>query len=210
MDDQFSPNPYANFDPSQWLNPYSLYNKQALPWPTQYVGAPTNALGQPIQPQGVTLNQNPVASAAAPATAAATPPTGWIQSRNPYMNNPSAQATRVLATGDPRTPGWNSEMANNLLTSGYQAPTATTAQTAAPTAGSSGQDYLSLLANPGKVVTPGAQTAGTMGGSVGSGASTQPGPGVLQAFLQDWKPAQAGPGSGFQQNFYNTLKGMGY
>jgi len=74
MDDKFSPNPYANFDPSQWLNPYSLYNKQALPWPTQYVGMPTNALGQPIQPQGVTLNQNPVASAAAPAPAPAQQP----------------------------------------------------------------------------------------------------------------------------------------
>jgi hypothetical protein len=71
----FTPNPYANFDPSQWSNPYSQYYGQALPWPSSYAGTPTNALGQPIQspqaPQGLTLNstpQQPQAPGAAPAS----------------------------------------------------------------------------------------------------------------------------------------------
>jgi hypothetical protein len=71
----FTPNPYANFDPSQWSNPYSQFYGQALPWPSSYAGTPTNALGQPIQPpqppQGLTLNstpQQPQAPAAAPAS----------------------------------------------------------------------------------------------------------------------------------------------
>jgi hypothetical protein len=61
---------------------------------------------------------------------------------------------------------------------------------------------LTGLANPGKVTTPGA--------TVPASASAQPGPANLQSFLANWKPAQSGPGSGFQQNFATALKGMGY
>ena len=37
------------FDPSQWANPYTHWNKQALPFMGQYAGVPTDARGNPIQ-----------------------------------------------------------------------------------------------------------------------------------------------------------------
>jgi hypothetical protein len=57
--------------------------------------------------------------------------------------------------------------------------------------------YLQLLSNPGKVVTP--------GGDPNAAPAVQPGSGVLQQFLQNWQPAQSGPGSQFQQIFANAL-----
>ena len=74
----FSPNPYANFDPSQWTNPYSQFSGKALPWPSSYAGMPTNALGQPIAtPPGITLNSTPAAAPQAPdAASGAQFPTG--------------------------------------------------------------------------------------------------------------------------------------
>ena len=134
----FQPNPYANFDPSQWTNPYSQFYGKALPWPSSYAGTPTNALGQPIAPpQGMTLNQTP--------------------------QQPQAPA-------------------------------------AAPGAPNAWQNTLSMLANPGHVTTPGATVPQ-------SPTSYQPNNGVLQAFLQNWQPAQSGPGSGFQQGFNKSLRG---
>ena len=73
-------------------------------------------------------------------------------------------------------------------------------QTAAPAAPNSWQNTMAMLANPGKVTTPGATVPAT--------ASAQPGPGALQAFLANWKPAQSGPGSGFQQGFAGALNQM--
>ena len=64
------------------------------------------------------------------------------------------------------------------------------------------QAAINALANPGKVTTPGA--------TVPASAGAQPGPANLQSFLANWKPAQSGPGSGFQNNFSTALKGMGY
>jgi hypothetical protein len=212
MADQFQSNPYASFDPSQYLNPYSRYNKQALPWPTQYVGLPTDALGRQIgSTPGVTLNQNPVAA----AQPAQTQQPDMMAMRNAALTGQPGAALAYGANFAPQgsPPGIQQMYGQNFAAftpqrnwQGNAAP-AQQAPAQQPQA-LSADDYLSRLANPGKVVTPGAQTAGTSGG--GSGANTQPGPGVLQAFLQDWKPAQAGPGSGFQQNFYNTLRGMGY
>jgi hypothetical protein len=57
--------------------------------------------------------------------------------------------------------------------------------------------YLQLLSNPGKVTTP--------GGDPNAAPAVQPGSGVLQQFLQNWQPAQSGPGSQFQQIFANAL-----
>jgi hypothetical protein len=89
----FSPNPYANFDPSQFTNPYSQYFGKALPWPSSYSGTPTNALGQPIQapqaPQGMTLNSTPQ-QPQAPGAAA-----------NPFANVPNVQGQNAPAT-EPR------------------------------------------------------------------------------------------------------------
>jgi hypothetical protein len=56
---------------------------------------------------------------------------------------------------------------------------------------------LSMLANPGHVDTPGA--------TVPQSSAYQPQNSVLQQFLQNWQPAQSGPGSGFQQGFARAL-----
>ena len=66
----FVSNPYSSFDPSQFQNPYSLYNGQALPWPSQYAGTPTDAQGNPIQSF---VQAQQAAQQAAPAPAPAAP-----------------------------------------------------------------------------------------------------------------------------------------
>jgi hypothetical protein len=206
----FNPSPYGVFDASQWSNPYSRYANQALPWPPQYVGMPTNAMGQPIQPPpGVSLSTPPPAPAPAPAP----------QGEPALMGNPAIRAgnqavglqalNSMIPMGGgafkagPGTPGMTAQ--NPLGVWGQQPPAQ---QSAAPPASSGGQplmDYntvLGMLANPGKVTTPGAQP--------GVPSPSQPGPGVLQQFLANWNPAQSGPGAGFQQSFASTLKQLGY
>jgi hypothetical protein len=69
---------------------------------------------------------------------------------------------------------------------------------AANPAGLTSQQYLQLRANPGYIQTPGATVPQSQ-------TSYQPGSGVLQAFLQNWQPAQSGVGSGFQQQFATAL-----
>jgi hypothetical protein len=188
----FQPNPYANFDPSQWTNPYSNFYGRALPWPSSYAGAPTNALGQPIQPpQGMTLNQTPAQpqAPAAPSMAA--------------LGSP-ARAMQNLGYGD-----WSMldpmlghsslpQSAQGGGMSGAAQPAASSA--AAPP--NNWQQTLSLLANPGHVATPGATVPQAQPGG------GQPSPGVLQNFLANWQPAQSGPGSGFTQNFNTILRGL--
>ena len=94
-------------------------------------------------------------------------------------------------------PASEKQQAMNTYGVGAAAPQA--APQAAP---NSWQNTMAMLANPGKVTTPGA--------TVPAGPSAQPSSGALQAFLQNYKPTQSGPGSQFQQGFANTLKGMGY
>lgn len=196
----FNPSPYGVFDASQWMNPYSRYSHQALPWPPQYVGMPNNALGQPIQPPpGITLNSAPAAAPAAPAAPApAQNPminqlVGWNDLQN--LNMPG----RPQSTGDPyldQVYGISGQRA---------APQAPQASQPTSSGGQPLMDYntvLGMLANPGKVTTPGAQP--------GAAPPNQPGPGVLQQFLANWNPAQSGPGAGFQQSFASTLKQLGY
>lgn len=240
----FTPNPYANFDPSQWSNPYSLYYGQALPWPSSYAGTPTNALGQPIQPpqppQGMTLNstpQQPQAPAAAPAnpfanvqvpqgqnTAVAEPrggltPTQW-QALSPAQRSAAMGPMGQYSAGLSMMPSGNNFVASGSNPSGSN-PQASTAlalmnsglsgfgqmqqqaapQAAAPAAPNNWQNTLSMLANPGRVTTPGATVPQAP-------SSAQPGPGVLQSFLANWQPAQSGPGSGFTQNFNALLRGL--
>ena len=205
---QFDPqNPDALFSPDQWLNQFSNFNNAALPWPSSYAGTPTNALGQPIQPPpGTTLNSAP-AAAAAPTAPASPSATSW----NPTMGlqalaNMSGKPVQSSAGGVMPT-GQNTGLDHpQYIPSSYVYPQAAAPQAApqaaAPTAPNNWQNTMAMLANPGKVTTPGATVPAT--------ASTQPGPGSLQAFLQNWKPAQSGPGAGFQQGFGNALKGMGY
>ena len=206
---QFDPqNPNALFSPDQWSNQFSNFNNAALPWPSSYVGTPTNAMGQPIQPPpGTTLNSAPAAASTAPAAPAAPSATSW----NPTMGlqslaNMSGKPVQSSAGGVMPT-GQNTGLDHpQYIPSSYVYPQAAAPQAApqaaAPAAPNNWQNTMAMLANPGKVTTPGATVPAT--------ASAQPGPGSLQAFLQNWKPAQSGPGSGFQQGFAGSLKGMGY
>ncbi len=206
---QLQLSPYALFDPSQWANPYSSYQGSALPG-ASYVGTPYNAMGQPIQPQpGMTINSTPQQAAAQPAAAAGAG--SGILPGNPAVaaGNQAAglQAlnSMIPAGGGkylagPGTPGgtgagsiWNAQAGG----------AAQPAAAAANSAGLTPQQYMALRANPGPV--------GQYGATVPQSASSaQPGPGVLQSFLANWKPASSGAGSGFQQGFSSALKGMGY
>lgn len=181
------------FSPDQWTNPYSLYMNRQLPWPSSYVGWPTDASGNRIQAQpGMTLNSQPAIPN--PANQAAQQPQG----PNPLLSQGNAAQNLALSQFEPNlglnTPGLGigAQMAMlqpQMMTSspaGGQGP----GRPAQPLDASS---YLALLANPGRVTTPGATVPGAGG--------VQPGPGVLQQFLANWRPAMSGPGSGFAQAF---------
>jgi hypothetical protein len=245
----FDPNPYADFDPSQWSNPYSNFQSQAIPFPASYSGWPTNALGQPIQaPPGMTLNSS-AASPAAPAAAApaasqndyvANPQSGMM------MPNPGAFQGNFAGGVDPTT-GLTRMQANAAVNryynptqmsmvggqqsgiygmgggqtvggtmmgpspasmaapwAGQQAAAPAAAAPAANPSGLTSQQYLQMMANPGRVTTPGAtapQAQTPYQPSSGSAAS----PGVLQQFLANWNLKQSGPGSGFTQQFAQAL-----
>jgi hypothetical protein len=195
----FDPNPYANFDPSQWANPYSQFYGQALPWPSSYVGTPNNALGQPIAaPQGMTLNSTP-AQPQAPAQAQSPASALQAMMSSPSAMNPSGNAAVGMAN-------WGGFLPPGTYAGGLPSPQGppqqqAAPQAAAPAAPNNWQQTLSMLANPGHVTTPGATVPQAQ-------SSTALNPGVLQSFLSNWKPAQSGPGSGFQQNFNTILRGL--
>jgi hypothetical protein len=194
----FSSNPYGSFDPSQWSNPYSLFNSGALPWPSSYVGAPTDAMGRPIasyqppaaQPPapGVTLNSSPASSGSA----------GILNAMG--MGGFAGQAAGKGVSNDQLLAlafGLGPNQIAAINSAGGQQQTAAP-QAAAPAAPNNYNAVLAALANPGKVTTPGA--------TVPQGSPYQPGPGVLQNFLANWSPASSGPGAGFQQGFAKALK----
>ena len=191
---QLQLNPYALFDPSQYSNPYSNYQNSALPG-ASYAGVPYNAMGQPIQPPaGMTINQTP-----------AQPGGGMPQSDASAANaNRIWQAAQGAGDGQYMNALMNHGMAP-WQTGGMQAaPQAGAPQAgAANSAGLTPQQYMQLRANPG--------APGQYGATVPQSASSaQPGSGVLQSFLQNWKPATSGPGAGFQQGFNSAIRGMGY
>jgi hypothetical protein len=224
----FQSNPYSSFDPSQWSNPYSPFPNQAIPFPSSYVGTPTDWSGKPIAsyqaPQaapapaaapgavpGMTLNSSPAGAG-----------TGWWGGpfQAPANNAQAAAAQAAYADAsrqsgnigsiqtETNTPGManyflgqsvqGSQMANAAMQGGAGAGAA--APAAAP---NNSAAYLSALAHPNPVVTPGATVPQ-------SPTSYQPGSGALQQFMARFRPAASGPGAGFQQGFYNTLKGQGY
>lgn len=204
----FQPNPYANFDPSQWTNPYSQFYGKALPWPSSYAGTPNNALGQPIQqpqPPGMTLNQTPQ-QPQAPAAAAPSNQFGIGNAEWAAMSprQQSAMAPQgVVGYSNQVDQGNGSAGQYQPIYGPMQAPQQQAApQAAAPAAPNNWQSTLSMLANPGQVNTPGATVPQAPQGSA------QPSPGVLQNFLANWQPAQSGPGSGFTQNFNTILRGL--
>jgi hypothetical protein len=195
----YMPNPYGNFDPSQYTNPYSSFQSSGIPFPASYAGWPTDANGNPIRmPPGMTLNNTP----AQPAPAAAAAPQGPVVGGNPILvgggQNMSYINPAAGVVGYGPQPGngvgWGGASGGNV--SQPAAPAAP-----APAAGPGGltaQQYLQLRANPGYIATPGATVPQSQ-------TSYQPGSGVLQAFLQNWQPAQSGVGSQFQQQFAKAL-----
>jgi hypothetical protein len=193
---QLQTSPYALFDPSQWSNPYSRFQNQALP-AASYAGWPTDAMGNPIgAPPGMTLNQTPAQPQAAPPAAAAPPP--QLRQISPGGMLPSGQ-------------NYGSDHPTYIPAQYGYAPApqqagagAAPQQAAAPAnnAGLTPQQYMQLRANPGPVPT--------FGANVPQASQSPPGAGVLQNFLANWKPAQSGAGSGFQQGFAAALKNQGY
>jgi hypothetical protein len=189
----FQSNPYADFDPSQWANPYSNFQNSAIPFPASYSGWPTDAQGNPIQaPPGMTLNSSPAQPAPAAAPAAAAP-----QQQGRYVQT---SAGGQLPSGE----NYGSATPTNVPAQYQYIPAPQAAPQPAPPpaanpAGLSSQQYLQLRANPGHVTTPGA--------TVPIASGTQPNNSVLQQFLANWNPAQSGPGSQFQQQFAKALKG---
>ena len=198
---QFDPqNPDALFSPDQWLNQFSNFNNAALPWPSSYSGTPTDAMGNPIKPPpGMTLNSSPAAPP--PPAPAAPPQQQYGRIWEGTGTGGAAGGQNAMGSGGP-TAGQNVSGYGPIGPAPQQAAPQAAPQAAAPTAPNNWQNTMAMLANPGKVNTPGATVPAT--------ASAQPGPGSLQAFLANWKPAQSGVGSGFQQGFAGALKGMGY
>ena len=207
----FTPNPYANFDPSQWTNPYSQFYGKALPWPSSYAGTPTNALGQPIAPpQGMTLNSTP-AQPQAPAAGAPVHGVGglqpgqWDGSNGLPMGAPSGPIR--MATGSDGMPPGQTSLGRGVVVNNGQPSMGMPQQPqqapmgAAPPA-NNWQSTLAMLANPGQVTTPGATVPQA------APNAAQASPGVLQNFLANWQPQQSGPGSGFTQNFNTILRGL--
>jgi hypothetical protein len=193
----YSPNPYANFDPSQWSNPYSNFQSSALPFPSSYVGWPTDAMGNPIQaPPGMTLNSSPAQPA--PPVAPQVTQVPYRAPSNVMLGSSSGVGPGGIGSGSPNTIGANLSWPN-----GGGAPSSAPAAAPAPAANPSGlssQQYLSLLAHPNYVQTPGATVPQAP-------SSATPGAGMLQQFLANWSPATSGPGSGFQQAFSKALRG---
>jgi hypothetical protein len=199
----YMPNPYGNFDPSQYTNPYSSFQNSGIPFPASYAGWPTDANGNPIQPpQGMTLNSSPAQPAPAPVPAAqqSFPSSG---PSNVMLGSSSGVGPGGIGAGSPNTIGANLFLGPGSAPSPAQMAAAQAPQPSAapPQAGPGGltaQQYLQLRANPGYIATPGATVPQSQ-------TSYQPGSGVLQQFLANWNPAQSGPGSGFQQQFAKAL-----
>lgn len=213
----FSPNPYSDFEPSQWSNPYSSFQNSGIPFPASYVGWPTDSMGNPIQaPPGMTLNQTPSQPPA--QTAAQMPNAQWGinnamlagQYGNPRSGVPVDSVLTQMQNnnaaygigGQGQGPIEAARLAQIKMAQG-QSPGAQQAAQGAGAASPSGltsQQYLSLLAHPNPVVTPGATVPQ-------AASSAQPGPGMLQQFLANYKPGATGPGSGFTNSFYKALGG---
>lgn len=126
----------------------------------------------------------------------------------PLLNALQQQRAQANAARGPVDPNqsaasWIQQMSGQSLAGAPGAAPPAAAASAAPAAAGGGgltyPQYLSLLANPGPVPTYGATVPQ-------SPTAYQPGSGVLQNFLANWKPAQSGPSSAFQQAFAAALQ----
>jgi hypothetical protein len=174
-------------------------------------------MGNPIQPQpGMTINQTPAQPPAPAAAAAGGPwqPTSLVPQAlqaGQNVQDPNRLQTirqnRIIQDQLDPTQGNLASMYRDQAALARMGAAAGGGQPATPrqgvnAAGLTPQQYMALRANPGPVPTYGA--------TVPQSSGAQPGSGVLQHFLQNWRPAQSGPGSQFQQGFSTALKGLGY
>ena len=222
------------FDPSQFANPYSQWNKQALPFMGQYAGAPTDAHGNPIQSYQTAQQAHDAWAAANPAPAQAPAKTpGVTLNSAQQLYNQMAAPSAMNPTGNPAFGasewgfGLGAQGAVDRNSPAYQmdpsgagtgaggAGTGVPGTIGGGQAGAAppaaapqnpidmNQAYLSALANPGKVTTPGATVAQSAPPSASSG--------VLQQFLQNWQnqgsPTQ-GAGNYNNKGFFDALQGM--
>ena len=218
------------FDPSQFANKYSPYAGVALPFMGGYstaAGPPTDAHGNPIQSYLDTQAQhdawaaaNPAPAMAPPTTLNSTPQHGVGGLQPGQWDGPDG-----LPQGTPTSPirtalpvmsqaGGNGGMTPNWQPSNYAAtgqnytimPKQGGASQAAPQAAAPqnpydmNRAYLTALANPGHVTTPGATVAQAAPPSNQSG--------VLQQFLANWGGNSKGAGNYDNSGFINSLRGM--
>jgi hypothetical protein len=185
-------------------NKYSNFQNQRLPMPG-YVGTPTDAMGNPIQAQpGTTLNTPPPSTQIqAPAPAAGGDPMSAMYQAigargGGYMPISSGgQVSGGAASTNAHLEGGQNIMPQYQYVPPQQAaPAAPQAQGQAANPGGSLDTALSLLANPGKVTTPGA-----------NGPSSTPQSNVLQQFLANNKGG-TGAGNYSNQGFFNTLNAL--
>ena len=218
----FSPdqwtNAYSQFSGKAlpWPSSYTGYPTDAMGnyiTPQADSGIPDYAqwkAGQAAQPAapttpGTTINSNPLLadlqaqvnqSTINSANATQTNNTGTFGNVNTGIANYPGAVDAIQGLSNYRTQANQDYAANPNF--GLGMPQAQPSQQAAPAAASNSLTYpqvLALLANPGRVQTPGA--------TVPAGPSAQPGAGVNNAFLQQ---AQGKPG--MNQNFLSTLAAL--
>ena len=213
------PSSYTGYPMDAMGNPITPQAGSGIPDYAQWQ-ANQAAPAPPSATPGTTINSVP-ASALADLQEQVNQST--INNANAQLNNSIAAGTapgnsgRGAETGIANSPGavdaiiGNAayrEQLNKDLAAGMPRGMPQQAAAPAPVGGATSNNLtypqvLSLLASPGRVTTPGATVPA-------SATSAQPSSGALQSFLANFRPATSGPGSGFQQSFGNTLKGMGY
>jgi hypothetical protein len=193
MADSNVPQYPAMFDPSQMLNKYSTMNAQSFPM-YNYYGTPTDAMGRPISSY----------RAPAPAPVAPAQPTGTTLNSQPQM------IYQMLSAGGQYTGGASGGQAGGQMAGqnvpatygwvpnpSYRAPVQQAPQQAVP---SSGFNYLTALANPDKVVTPGVTPPPR---------SSQPGPINLDALIANMRsPGMTPPPGGYGQGATGLAGGV--
>ena len=203
------------FDPSQWANPYTAYNKMALPFMGQYAGTPTDAHGNPIQSYqdaaaaraaapapalGTTLNSSPSSGAQFPAGS----PLDQMQKSGASPAQMQAAFSQMSPTINGQTnPNYAPSMMAMMGIGGGGGGAAAQPAAAQPAAPDMNAAYLAALANPGHV--------STLGATVPQSAPPSNQSGVLQQFLQNWQnkgSPTTGAGNYNNQGFFNALQGQ--
>lgn len=209
---------YPNmFDPSQLINKYSDLNSAKFPM-YNYYGTPTDAMGKPItsyQPpaapvaaapsQGTTINSLPAVGS--PARAMVNAGYGDWSQLDPTLGTSSRSA---LASSGFITQDANGNYGRSSFATLPGQPGQATAQTQTQQAPQGNFNYLTALANPDKVVTPGIQNY--------PARSNQPGGFDVDALIAKLQgsgmtaPSQAQTGlvggTGPSNNFLSTLAAL--